>query len=160
MIHIPSFAKVVHSTITLLRFPGVVTIPWPLLHMAPLAPCEPGRVTTPITQSSKQGTLPTMSLISRQAVPYRTCDATCHHGVSTAKTRSLADLSIIIHTTWWNPTVSTVPTYAQTIASILTMVSSHLDGWEMISHKDTSQTQHHKGWKDLYDTHDYMAKHN
>jgi hypothetical protein len=31
--------------------------------MAPLAPCEPGRVTTPISYSSEQGTLPTSSLI-------------------------------------------------------------------------------------------------
>jgi hypothetical protein len=49
---------------------------------------------------------------------------------------------------------------AQITASILTMVKSHLDGWVTVSHKDTSQTEHHKGWKDLYDTHDYMAKHN
>jgi hypothetical protein len=49
---------------------------------------------------------------------------------------------------------------AQITASILTMVKSHLDGWETIAHKDTSQTQHHKGRKDFYDTHDYMAKHN
>jgi hypothetical protein len=28
----PSFAKVVRSTIALLRFPGVVTVPRPLLH--------------------------------------------------------------------------------------------------------------------------------
>jgi hypothetical protein len=49
---------------------------------------------------------------------------------------------------------------AQTIASILTMDKSHLDGWETLSHKDTRQIQHHKGWKDLYDSHDYMAKHN
>jgi hypothetical protein len=49
---------------------------------------------------------------------------------------------------------------AQTTASILTTVKSHLNGWETISHKDTSQTQHHKGWKDLCDTHDCMAKHN
>jgi hypothetical protein len=35
---------------------------------------------------------------------------------------------------------------------ILSMVKSHLTGWETISHKDTSQTKHHKGWKDLYDT--------
>jgi hypothetical protein len=49
---------------------------------------------------------------------------------------------------------------AQTTSSILIMVKSHLDGWETISHKDTSQTQHHNGWKDLYDTHDGMAKHN
>jgi hypothetical protein len=32
----PSFAKVVHSTIALLRFPGVVTIPRPLLHRVSL----------------------------------------------------------------------------------------------------------------------------
>jgi hypothetical protein len=29
---IPCFVKVVHSTIALLRFPGVVAVPWPLLH--------------------------------------------------------------------------------------------------------------------------------
>jgi hypothetical protein len=28
----PGLAKVVHSTIALLRFPGVVTVPRPLLH--------------------------------------------------------------------------------------------------------------------------------
>jgi hypothetical protein len=49
---------------------------------------------------------------------------------------------------------------AQITASILTRVKSHLDGWETIAHKDTSQIQHHNGWKDLYDTHDCMAKHN
>jgi hypothetical protein len=37
-------------------------------------------------------------------------------------------------------------------------VKSHLDVCETISYKDTSQTQHHKGWKDLYDTHDCMTK--
>jgi hypothetical protein len=34
---------------------------------------------------------------------------------------------------------------AQTTTSILTTVKSHLNGWKTISHKDTSQTQHHKG---------------
>jgi hypothetical protein len=48
----------------------------------------------------------------------------------------------------------------QTTASILTTVKSHLDGWETISHKDTSQTHHHKGWKDLYNSHYCMANHN
>jgi hypothetical protein len=56
----PGLAKVVRDTITMLRFPGVV-------HgtMAPLAPCEPRRVTAPISHSSEQGTLPTASLISK-----------------------------------------------------------------------------------------------
>jgi hypothetical protein len=49
---------------------------------------------------------------------------------------------------------------AQTTASTLTKVKLHLDGWETIAHKDTSQTQHHKRWKDLYNTHECMAKHN
>jgi hypothetical protein len=30
--HMPSFAKVVRGTIAMLRFPGVVVVPWPLLH--------------------------------------------------------------------------------------------------------------------------------
>jgi hypothetical protein len=42
-------------------------------------------------------------------------------------------------------TISTIPTIAETTALIPTMVKSHIDGWEAISHKGTSQTQHHKG---------------
>jgi hypothetical protein len=78
----PGLAKVVHDTIAILRFPGVV-------HgtMTPLAPCEPRRVTTPISHSSKQDTLPTASLISKQAVPYHTRGDTCCPGVSNPKTR-------------------------------------------------------------------------
>jgi hypothetical protein len=49
---------------------------------------------------------------------------------------------------------------AQTTASRLTTVKSHLNGWETISHKDTSQTQYYKGWKDLYNTNDCMTKQN
>jgi hypothetical protein len=64
-------AKVVHSTIALLRF---------------LAPCEPGQITTPNSHSFEQGTLPTTSLISKQYVPYRTCGGTCFPGVSIPKT--------------------------------------------------------------------------
>jgi hypothetical protein len=37
--------------------------------MTPLTPCEPRRVTTPNSHSFEQGTLPTASLISKQAVP-------------------------------------------------------------------------------------------
>jgi hypothetical protein len=38
--------------------------------MTPLAPCEPRRVTTPNSHSSEQCTLPTTSLISKQAISY------------------------------------------------------------------------------------------
>jgi hypothetical protein len=39
---------------------------------APLAPCEPGQVTTSISYSFEQGTHPTTFLIIKQAIPYRT----------------------------------------------------------------------------------------
>jgi hypothetical protein len=99
-------------------------------------------------------------LISKQVVPYRTRGGTCCPGGSAPEIRFLADSSMTSHVTWWNPNRLHHSNLAQTTASILTMVNSHLDGWETISHKDTSQTQHHKGWKDLYDSHDCMAKHN
>jgi hypothetical protein len=67
------FAKVVHSTIAMLRFPGI---------------------TTSISHSSEQGTLPTASLISKQAIPYWTRGGTCCHRVTTPKIQSLADSSM------------------------------------------------------------------
>jgi hypothetical protein len=71
---------------------------------APLAPCEPRRVTTPISQSSEQGTLPTASLISKRAVPYWTRCGTCCHGVSTVMIRFFTDLRMTNHITWRIPT--------------------------------------------------------
>jgi hypothetical protein len=45
-------------------------------------------------------------------------------------------------------TISIILTFAQTTTSILTR-SNHIltDGRPQHSHKDTSQTQHHKEWK-------------
>jgi hypothetical protein len=60
MDRMPGLAKVVRSTIAMLRIPGVVCS-----TITPLAPCEPRRVTTPIFHSSEQGTLPTVSVISK-----------------------------------------------------------------------------------------------
>jgi hypothetical protein len=49
------------------------------------------------------------------------------------------------HITQRNPTVSTIPAYAQTTASILTMVALHHDEWKTKTlNNNTSQTQHHK----------------
>jgi hypothetical protein len=104
----------------------------------PLAPCEPGRVTTPNSHSSEQGTLPTASLIIQQVVSYRTRGDTCYPGVSTPMTQSLADSSMINHITWWIPTISTIPKLAQTTASHLTTVTSHHDRWKT----NTLNTQH------------------
>jgi hypothetical protein len=61
-------AKVVHGTIAMLRFPGVVRG-----TTTPLALCQPRRVTSPISHSSEQGTL------------------------LTPKTQSLADSSMMNH---------------------------------------------------------------
>jgi hypothetical protein len=110
--------------------------------------------------STEHDTQPIAYLISKQAVPYRTGGGTCSPGGSTPKIWSLADSSMTSHVTWRNPNRLHHSNLAQTTASILTRVISHLNGWGTISHKDTSQTQHHKGWKDLYDSHDCMAKHN
>jgi hypothetical protein len=67
--------------------------------MTPLAPCEPRRVTTPISYSFEQGTLPKASLISGQAIPYRTRGDTYCPGVSTPMTRFLAESSMTNHIT-------------------------------------------------------------
>jgi hypothetical protein len=67
--------------------------------MIPLALCEPRRVTMSISHSSEQGTPPTASLISKQAVPYWTRGGTYCPGVSTPMTQSLADSSMTNHIT-------------------------------------------------------------
>jgi hypothetical protein len=56
-------------------------------------------------------------------------------------------------------TISTIPSSAQTTASILTMVTSHHERWKTKhSHKDTSQTQYHIRWNTCMITNDYRAK--
>jgi hypothetical protein len=60
--------------------------------------------------STEHDTQPLAYLISKQAVPYRTCGGTCCPGVSTPKIRSLVDLSMTRHNTWRNPTISTILT--------------------------------------------------
>jgi hypothetical protein len=116
--------------------------------MASLAPREPRRVITSISYSSERFTLPTVPLISRQAVPYWTHGVTYCPGVSTPQTRSLVDLSLTIHIMWWIPIISTISTHAQTTTSILTTVTSHHDEWKTKTlNNNTSQTQHHKDGK-------------
>jgi hypothetical protein len=90
--HMSGLAKVVRGTLAMLRFSGVVRS-----TTVPLAPCEPMRVTTPISHSSEQDTLLTGSLINMQDVPYRTRGDTCCPGVFTPKTRSLAYSNMTNH---------------------------------------------------------------
>jgi hypothetical protein len=97
--------------------------------------------------STEHDTQPIAYLISKQDVPYQTRGGTCSPGGSTPKIRCLADSSMTSHLTWRNPNRLHHSNLAQTTASILTRVNSHLDGWETISHEDTSQTQHHKDGK-------------
>jgi hypothetical protein len=60
--------------------------------------------------STGHDTQPIAYLISKQAIPYKTLGGTCCPGVSTPKIWSLVDLSMTRHITWWNPTISTIPT--------------------------------------------------
>jgi hypothetical protein len=111
----------------------------PLLHlMYQITSCV-------LPHTAEQESQPTTSLISKQAIPYRTNGGTCCPGVSTPKTQTLADSSMTNHITWRNPTVSIIPSHAQTMASFLTTVNSHLDIWKTNTlNINTSQTQHHK----------------
>jgi hypothetical protein len=114
----------------------------------PLAPCEPRQVTTPISHSSKQGTLPTASLISKQAIPHWTCGDTCCPGVSTPKTWSLADLSMTNYKSWRSQPSPPFQTLLKPHHRILPR-SPHIttDGRPTLSTLNTSQTQYHKDGK-------------
>jgi hypothetical protein len=116
--------------------------------MTPLAPCGPRWVTTPISHSSKECTLPTAPLISKQVVPYWTRDDTYCPGVSPPKTRSLADSSMTNHNSWKSKSSPLFQTLLETQHRISPR-SPHIttDGRPTLSILNTSQTQHHKDEK-------------
>jgi hypothetical protein len=60
--------------------------------------------------STKHDTQPIAYLISKQVILYQTCGGTCCPGVSTPMIWSLPDSNMTNHITWWNPTVSIIPT--------------------------------------------------
>jgi hypothetical protein len=98
--------------------------------------------------TSEQDSQPTTSLISMQAIPYRTHGSTCCPRVSTPKTQSFTDSSMTTHNTWRNPTISTIPNLTQITASNLTTVISYHNGWKTNTpNTHTMQTQHHKDGK-------------
>jgi hypothetical protein len=150
----PGLAKVVCGTIAILRFPRVV-------HgtTAPLALCEPRWVTMLISHLSEQGTLPTASQISKQAVAYRTRGDTCCPIVSTPKTRSLADSSMTNHKPWRSQPSPPFQTLLKS-QHRTSPRSPHIttDGRPTLSTLNTSQTQHHKDGKTCTMTQDCMAK--
>jgi hypothetical protein len=154
MTHMPGLAKVVRSTITMLRIPWVV-------HgtTAPLAPCEPRWVITPVFHSSEQDTLLIASLINKQVVLYQTRGGTCCLVVSTTKTQSVADLSMTNHKPWRSqpspPFQTLLKPHHRT-----SPWSPHImtDGRPTISTLNISQTQHHKDGKTCTMTQDCRAK--
>jgi hypothetical protein len=79
---------------------------------------------------TEQDPQPVAALISKEAIPYRTCGGTCCPRMSTPKTQSLADSSMTNHISWRNPTVSIIPTHAETTTAIHNMVTSHHDVWK------------------------------
>jgi hypothetical protein len=103
-------------------FATVFRTQWPRLQcwgfphtVAPFCTMWFRKFTQNVTQtghidSTEHDTQPISYLISRRAIPYRTRGGTCCPGVSTPKIRSLAYLSMTSHITWWNPSVSTIPT--------------------------------------------------
>jgi hypothetical protein len=112
---------------------------------ASLALCEPGRVTTPISHSSEQGTLPTASLISKQAIPYQTCGDTYCPGLSKPKIQSLADSRITITSPdGIQPSPPFQPMLKPQHRSLPRSPHITMDERPTIN---TSQTQHHKDGK-------------
>jgi hypothetical protein len=127
---------------------------------APLAPCEPGWVTTPNSHSSEQGTLPTTFLIIKQDVPYPTRGGTCCSGVSTPMTRSLADSSMINHNSWRSQPSPPLETLLK-LQHWISPRSPHIitDRRPTCSTLNTSQTQYHKDENTCTMTQDCRAKH-
>jgi hypothetical protein len=126
---------------------------------APLAPCEPGRVTTPNSHSSEQGTLSIASLISKQVVPYQTRGDTCCPGVSTPKSLSLVDLSMTNYKLWRlqpSPPFHTLLKPQHGISRWSPHIT--IDGRPTLWTLNISQTQHHKDGKACTMTQDCMAK--
>jgi hypothetical protein len=110
--------------------------------------------------STEHDTQPIVFLISKQAIPYRTRGGTCCPRVSTPNIWSLANSSMTNHITY---RIQSSPPFQPCSNHSIDPHHGQNTSRQMgdhISHKDTSQTQHHKGWKDLYDTHDCMAKEN
>jgi hypothetical protein len=109
--------------------------------------------------SSEQGTRPTTSLFSKQAIPYRTHGDTCCPEVSTHKIWSLADSSMTNHISWRSqpspPFQSLLKWQHRTSPR-----SPHIttDGRPTLSTLNTSQTQHHKDRKTCMMTQDCRAK--
>jgi hypothetical protein len=150
----PSLAKVVRGTIAMLRFLGVVRG-----TTAPLAPCEPRWVTMSISHSSEQDTLPTSSLISKQAILYRTRGDTYCLGVSISKTRSLADSSMTKHKLWRSqpsPPFQTLLKPQHRTSPRSPLITT--DGRPTLPTLNIIQTQHHKDGKTCTMTHDCRAK--
>jgi hypothetical protein len=120
-------------------FPLLGTIEYP---QASPAPCGLVGIAIPVPLF-QQDKLTRAFLISKQVIPYWTCGGRCCPGVSTPRIHPLADSSMTIHITWRNPTVSTIPSLLKS------QLRSSPWSRETTSHQDTSQTKHHKGWKEL-----------
>jgi hypothetical protein len=112
-----------------------------------------------ISHSSKQGTLPTATLISKQVIPYRTHGGTCCPRGSTPKNQSLADSSRTNHKLWRS---QPSPLF-QTLLKPQHRTSSRsphitMDRRPTLSKLNTRQTQYHKDGKTWTMTQDYRAK--
>jgi hypothetical protein len=101
--------------------------------------------------TTEQDSQPIAALISKEVITYETRGGTCCPGVSTPKTWSVVDSCMTNHISSWIPTVSTIPSVGQTIASNLTMVNSYHDGWKTNTlNNNASQTQCHKDGRHVW----------
>jgi hypothetical protein len=108
---------------------------------------------------SEEGTLPTRSLISKQAVLYRTRGDTCCPGGPTPKNRSLADSSKTNHKSWRSQPSPPFQTLLKR-QHRTSPRSPHIrtDGRPTLLTLNTIQTQHHKDGKTYTKAQDCRAK--
>jgi hypothetical protein len=111
------------------------------------------------SHSSKQGTLPTTSLISKQAITYQTHGGTCCPEVSTPKIQSLVYSSKTNHKPWrLQPSPPFQTLLKQRHQTSPRSPHTTTDGRLTLSTLSTSQTQHRKDGKTYMMTQDCRAK--
>jgi hypothetical protein len=155
MSRMPGLAKVVRGTIAMLRFSRVVCS-----TTAPSCTMWDWANDHATSHSSEQGTLPTSSLISKQAIPYWTRGGTCcPQGGSAPKNWSLSDSSKTNHNLWRSQPSPPLQTLLKPQHRISPW-SPHIttDGRPTLSILNASQTQHHKNGKTYTMTQDCRAK--
>jgi hypothetical protein len=110
------------------------------------------------SHTTEQASQPTVAIISKQVIPYRTHGGTCCLEVSTPKIQSLADSSMSNHITWRISTISTIPTLLKLQHRPHHGHLSHHNRWKTTLSTLIQAKLNIIKMEDLYDSQDCRAK--